>query len=102
MSAPKSAQQLPLQTPNTSAPIAEVELVLSGQLTDGLGKPVTGSMKLLGRVTQSWRYLFGTFVQRSSTVSPQFSLTAGAGYSQTDMQSLINQVEALSKVVGSQ
>ena len=110
MSAPSSANKLPNQTPNTSAPIGEAKLILSGSgasdetgtLQDSLGGIVTGSVRLSVRVTQAWRYLFGTFVQRSKSVNPTFSLTAGVGYSQSQMQALIAQVEALSKAVGSQ
>ena len=101
MAGATSANKLPLQTPNSSAPIASQEYTLEGELIDGMGKPVTGTLNILASVTQAWRYLFGTFVQRSSSVSQSFSLTAGAAYSQTDMQTLIDQVEALSKVVGS-
>ena len=99
---PTSANALPLQTPNASAPIAQDEVqVEPGALTDGLGKPVTGTLTIALRVTQAWRYLFGTFIQRSNSVDPNFSLTASGAYSQTQLQTLIAQVEALSKVVGS-
>jgi len=97
---PNSGNTLPSQTPNSSAPIATVEGPVEG-LYDSLGKPITGSLQaLFAYVTPAWRYLFGTFVQRSNTVSASFSQTAGASYSQSDQQALIAQVEALSKVVG--
>lgn len=103
MSVPTSAKALPRQTPNTSAPIGQVDQDLAeGALYDGLGKPVTGHLTLYVQLTAAWRYLFGTFVQRSSSVNPNFTLTAGAAYSQSQLQTLIAQVEALSKVVGSQ
>ena len=101
MSAPTSANPLPAQTPNTSAPLAEIDYTLQqGDLSDARGEPVTGTLHILARVTQPWRYLFGTFIQRSKSVNPAFSLTANATYSQSQLQALIAQVEALSKVVG--
>jgi hypothetical protein len=99
MPGPTSAAQLPMQLPNTSQPIAEIDTPVQG-LLDSQGKPVTGQLRVSAIVTQAWRYLFGTFVQRSSSVPPTFTLTAGAAYSQTDTQTLIDQVEALSKAVG--
>lgn len=107
-----AANPLPAQTPNTSAPIIEIDVGGSGSsnsialtpsenvLTDSVGGPVTGT--LVGRVTKAWRYLFGTFVQRSASVDPTFSLTASATYSQSQLQQLIAQVELLSQAVGQQ
>jgi len=70
-------------------------------LMDSLGKPITGSLQtLFAYITPSWRYLIGTFVVKTSSVSASFSQTAGATYSQSQMQALITQVEALSKAVG--
>ena len=101
MTAPQSAQQLPTQTPNTSAPIATFGGEDVQGLYDSAGKPVTGTLQtLMAYVTPSWRYLFGTFVTRSATVSKTYSDTAGATYSPSQVQSLIDQVAALSKVVG--
>ena len=102
MSAPSSAQELPQQTPNTSSPIAqaEVDVAASGPLLDSLGKPVTGTLTITAAVTATWRYLFGTFVQRSASVNPTFSLTADVGYSQAQIQALSDQVAALSAAVG--
>jgi hypothetical protein len=100
MAAPLSAQQLPAQTPNNSAPIATVEGEVEG-LSDSLGKPITGSLQaLFAYVTPSWRYLFGTFVQRSAAVNATYSDVAAAAYDQTQVQRLIDQVSALSKTVG--
>jgi hypothetical protein len=99
MAGPASAAQLPMQLPNTSQPIAEIDTPVQG-LLDSQGKPVTGQLKVSAIVTQAWRYLFGTFVQRSSSVDPDFTLTAAGGYSQGDTQTLIDQVKALSKAVG--
>ena len=95
MAAPSSAQKLPQQTPNTSSPIAEINQEVEG-LLDSSGKPITGTLSLVARVTSSWRYLFGTFVQRSASVNPTFSLTADVGYSQAQIQALSDQVAALS------
>jgi hypothetical protein len=95
------AQPLPLATPNSSSPIASITQDVSEQLTDSTGKPVQGTLTLSATVTAAWRYLFGTFVQRSPSVSTTFTLTAGAAYSQTQLQALIAQVQALSKAVGS-
>lgn len=100
MSAPNSAQGLPSQMPNTSQPIVAISQDVGGQLFDSLGKPIIGVLTLSGRVTMAWRYLFGTFVQRSSSVNPDFTLTASNTYSQSQIQSLIDQVESLSQVVG--
>ena len=67
---------------------------------DSLGKPVTGTLQaLMAYVTPSWRYLFGTFIVRSQSVSASYSDTASTVYSQSQIQALINQVAALSKVV---
>jgi hypothetical protein len=100
MAAPLSAQALPAQTPNNSAPIATISGEVEG-LLDSLGKPITGSLQaLMAYVTPSWRYLFGTFVQRSSAVSSTYSDVAAATYNQTQVQKLIDQVSALSKTVG--
>lgn len=98
-----SANPLPSQTPNTSSPIAQIDHeLMAGELFDGLGKPVTGTLKLSALVTTAWRYLFGTFIQRSASVNSSFSLTADGAYSQSQMQALIAQVEAISKVIGPQ
>lgn len=101
MAAPKSAQQLPGQTPNTNAPIAVSQIDLSGnELKDSLGGAVTGNVHVIGYVTAAWRYLFGTFAQTTTAVNPNFTLTAGATYSQTTLQELIDQVKLLSKQLG--
>lgn len=98
---PASAQQLPFQTPNSSAPIGmSVEAEVEG-LLDSLGKPITGMLQAITvNVTSSWRYLFGTFVQRTNSVNPAYTATAGVAYSQAQIQALIDQVAALSKAVG--
>ena len=105
MSAPKSAQALPAQTPNSSAPISLGTIDLVGnELTvtqnPGAGFTVTGQLQLFSYVTSAWRYLFGTFAQTSTNVDPNFTLTAGGAYSQTQMQQLADQVSALSKQLG--
>lgn len=100
MAAPLSAQQLPAQTPNNSAAIATVEGEVVG-LSDSLGKPITGSLQaLFAYVTPSWRYLFGTFVQRTAGVNSRYSDTASATYNATQLQDLIDQVASLSQAVG--
>jgi hypothetical protein len=97
---PSSANALPTQTPNTSAAIATISGEVFG-LQDSQGKPVTGTLQtLMAYVTPSWRYLFGTFVTRSAAVSASYSDSAAATYDQTQVQKLIDQVAALSKVVG--
>jgi hypothetical protein len=101
MAAPGSANTLPNQTPNTSAPIASFGEEDVMGLYDSAGKPITGKLQaMMAYVTPAWRYLFGTFVVRSSSVSSTYSDTASVTYSQTQIQALINQVAALSKVVG--
>jgi hypothetical protein len=100
MAAPLSAQQLPPQTPNANAPIASLDIELAGELTDSKGGAVTGKLAAFAYVTSAWRYLFGTFAQTSSAISPTFSLTAQPAYSQSDMQSLADQVALLSRQLG--
>ena len=100
MAAPSSAQKLPAQTPNNSAPIALGRLTLAGELLDGSGAPVTGTLQLFSAVTSAWRYLFGTFAQTTTQISSTFTLTAGTTYSQTQFQQLADQVALLSKQLG--
>lgn len=100
MGAPASARPIVSQMPNTSAPLVEVVQDVQGMLSDSQGKPITGVLRFPAQITQAWRYLIGTFVQRSPNVSATFTQTAPAAYSQAQMQALIAQVEALSKVVG--
>ena len=100
MPSPTSAQQLPSQTPNNSAPIALGKLVLGGELTDSRGGAVVGTVELFSYVTAAWRYLFGTFAQTTTAVNPNFSLTAGSAYSQSQLQQLADQVALLSKQLG--
>ena len=100
MAAPQSAQSLPAQTPNSSAPIATISGEVEG-LVDSLGKPITGSLQaLMAYITPSWRYLMGTFVQRTTSVNARYATSAEATYNQAQIQDLIDQVSALSKVVG--
>lgn len=100
MAAPLSAQQLPAQTPNSSAAIATISGEVEG-LSDSLGKPITGSLQtLMAYITPSWRYLMGTFVQRSSAVPANYSDTASATYNAGQIQDIIDQLAAISKVVG--
>jgi len=95
-----SASKLPRQTPNSSAPIATVEGEVLG-LFDSTGKPVTGSLQaLFAYVTPAWRYLFGTFAVTTSAIDPNFSLTADASYSQSQIQQLADQVALLSAQLG--
>jgi len=101
MSAPASAKVLPSQTPNSSSPIASFGGEDVTGLYDSTGKPVTGTLQtMMAYVTPAWRYLFGTFVTRSAAVSSTYSDTASATYDQAQVQKLMNQVAALSKVVG--
>lgn len=87
--------------PNAAQPLAATSYTLQpGDLTDSLGKPVTGTLTLSTKITKPWQYLFGTFPQRSANVDPTFSLTAQATYSQSDFQQLADQVAALSKILG--
>lgn len=103
MAAPTSANQLPAQTPNSSAPIAVIDAFEPEGLYDSLGKPITGTLQsFFAKVTPAWRYLFGTFVQRAAGVDSAFTQSAGTTYSQTSQQALIDQVAALSKAVGVQ
>ena len=92
---------LPAQTPNSSAPIAEVQGLEPVGLFDSTGKPVTGTLQaFFAYVTPAWRYLFGTFAQTTSAIDPNFTLSASATYSQTQMQTLADQVALLSKQLG--
>lgn len=104
MSAPQSAQSLPMQLGNASGPLASVQAIvpIEGQLMDSLGKPVTGTLKLRlqAYISQQWRYLMGQFAQKSPSISRSFSLKADVGYSQAQMQALADQVALLSQQVG--
>ena len=97
MAAPLSAQQLPAQTPNTSAPIASASVTLVGELTDGSGKPVKGMLTITSFVTASWRYLFGTFAQTSAAIVTPYTLTISNPPTQAQVQALVAQVALLSK-----
>jgi len=101
MAGATSANKLPAQTPNTSAPIATVSETEPTGLFDSTGKPITGMLPtLMAYVTPSWRYLFGTFAQTSKAISPTFSLTADKTYSQQQLQQLADQVALLSAQLG--
>ena len=101
MAAPLSAQQLPAQTPNTSAPLATAELLLQGgELLDSLGKPITGSLKVTSYVTAAWRYLFGTFAQTSTEINPDFTLAVSNPPTQAQVEALVAQVALLSAQLG--
>lgn len=101
MTAPGSANPLPAQTPNSSAPIAEVSELEPVGLYDSTGKPITGTLQtFFAYVTPAWRYLFGTFAVTTSAIDPNFTLSASKTYSQSDMQALANQVALLSKQLG--
>jgi len=100
MAAPLSAQKLPQQTPNNSAPLAEAQLVLAGELTDGQGRPVAGTLSVTSYVTAAWRYLFGTFAQTSPGINPNFTLSVSNPPTQAQVQALVAQVALLSKQLG--
>jgi hypothetical protein len=100
MSAPQSAQPLPPQTPNTSAPLAFGQVQLSGELLDSTGKPVSGTLKIFSSVTAAWRYLFGTFAQTSASINPNFTLAVSNPPTQAQVEALVAQVALLSKQLG--
>lgn len=100
MSAPKSAQPLPNQTPNNSSPIAYIHEDDVTGLQDSLGKPVTGKLELVAYITQAWRYLLGTFAQTSSAVDPNWTLSVSEPPTQAQVQALVAQVQLLSKQLG--
>jgi hypothetical protein len=100
MSAPQSAQPLPSQTPNTSAPLAFGQVQLSGELLDSTGKPVSGTLKIFSSVTAAWRYLFGTFAQTSQGINPNFTLAVSNPPTQAQVEALVAQVALLSKQLG--
>lgn len=98
MSGPISAQVLPKQLPNSSAPIALVE----GEVTlyDDERKPVSGHVSLSGIVTLAWRYFFGLFAQTTTLISPTFSQTISNPPTQAEVQALSDQVSLLSAQIG--
>lgn len=100
MSAPQSAQPLPSQTPNNSAPIAYIHEEDVTGLVDSLGKPVSGKLELVGYITQAWRYLMGTFAQTSTAINPNFTLTISNPPTQAQVEALVAQVQLLSKQLG--
>lgn len=101
MTAPQSAQQLPAQTPNSSAPLASAQVTLEvGQLMDSLGKPVTGQFTVTSYVTAAWRYLFGTFAQTSAGIDPNWNTSVSNPPTQAQVQSIVAQVRLLSKQLG--
>lgn len=100
MSAPQSAQPLPQQTPNTSAPIAFAQMQLSGELLDSQGKPVSGKLQIFSSVTAAWRYLFGTFAQTSTEIDPNWGTNVSNPPTQAQVQALVTQVKLLSKQLG--
>ena len=65
-----------------------------------MANAVVSLQALMAYVTPSWRYLFGTFVQRSASVNANYTDTAAATYSAAQLQDLIDQVATLSSVVG--
>ena len=100
MAAPVSARPLPSQLPNANAPLCVVEGEVDQQLRDSTGAPVTGKIELFGFITPAWKYLMALFAQTSPNINPNFTLTAGVSYSQTQQQQLIDQVALLSKQLG--
>ncbi len=101
MAAPQSAQRLPAQTPNSSAPIASASVALEvGQLMDSLGKPVTGQLTVTSYVTTAWRYLFGTFAQTSVGIDPNWTVAVSNPPTQAQVQAIVTQVQLLSKQLG--
>lgn len=102
MPAPQSAQQLPAQTPNSSAPIAFGQIQLSGELTDGQGKAVSGTLQFFSSVTAAWRYLFGTFAQTSGEITTPYTLAVSNPPTQAEVQALVAQVALLSTQLAKQ
>ena len=101
MAGATSANQLPAQTPNSSAPLAVIDDFEPVGLFDSTGKPITGTIAaVFAYVTPAWRYLFGTFATTTSAIDPNFSLSAGTTYSQSQLQELADQVALLSKQLG--
>jgi hypothetical protein len=77
MAGPAGARGLTKQLPNTSAPIISIEHKLTGELCDGAGKPITGTLKIAGNITHPWRYLFGALTQSSSASGGAASSSPG-------------------------
>lgn len=90
MAGPTSAQPLPKQLLNSSAPLTNVEV----EFPDGSRRTFDGML------TQAWRYIFGLFVQSSTSVSPTWTQSVSNPPTQAEIQAIVAQVVAISKVVG--
>ena len=91
MAAPTSAQSLPLQTPNTSAPIISVDVD---------GPKDGGTVHVDGYVTAAWRYIFGLFALKTNAVSPTWTQAVSNPPTQAQVQAIVAQVTLLSKQLG--
>lgn len=90
MAAPTSAQTLPKQTPNTSAPIIDVDVTLPDGQTIHISAPVT----------TAWRYIFGLFALKTTAIDPTWTQTVSNPPTQAQVQAIVAQVELISAALG--
>ncbi len=91
MSAPTSAQPLPKQTPNTSAPIVDLDVTT----------PKEGAtLHISGLVTPAWRYLFGLFALTTPKIDPNWTVSVSNPPTQAQVQAIAAQVKLLSAALG--
>lgn len=99
--APAGQRPLPLQTPNSNAPICSIDVDASELgLTDAQGQPLSGQLRVQGFITPAWRYLFGALLGGASAtgaiagtnaaVRPQRSITMIANLPVTATDSILN------------
>lgn len=114
MAAPTSAKPLPLQTPNSSAPLVTVDIQAllriiqakdpaiadTSSFTDGSVAVEASVASLSGYVTNAWRYIFNQFALTSPNINPNFSQSISASPTQAEVQELSNQVALLSQQIG--
>ena len=91
MGAPSSAQTLPKQTPNTSAPIVDTEVNVPRE---------GGLVRVVGLVTPAWRYLFGLFALKTTVIDPGWTQSVSNPPTQAEVQAIVAQVELLSQSLG--
>ena len=91
MAAPTSAQTLPKQTPNTSAPIIDQDVPIAQGAT---------TIHVTGYVTSAWRYIFGLFALKTAAIDPAWTQTVSNPPTQAEVQAIVTQVQLLSQAVG--
>ena len=91
MGAPSSAQALPKQTPNTSAPIIDQDVAIPQGAT---------TIHVTGYVTSAWRYIFGLFALKTTVISPTWTQSVSNPPTQAEVEAIVTQVKLLSQSLG--